>query len=112
MRQESVLGPLLFCLFTVVLEALSGRFGRGLPWELFCAYDLVFLAESGEILMEEIKTWKEGLESGGLGVSVERAGVMKCRLGAGVRIGSGRCPCGMCGRGVGRNSIQCGGCEG
>ena len=75
-RRRSVLGPLLFCLFTVVLEALSGRFGRGLPWELFCAYDLVLLAESGEILMEEIKTWKEGLESGMLGVSVGRSGVM------------------------------------
>ena len=30
-RRGSVLGPLLFCFFTVVLEALSGRFGRGLP---------------------------------------------------------------------------------
>ena len=75
-RRRSVLGPLLFCLFTVVLKALSGRFGRGLKWELFCADDLVLLAESREILMEKIKTWKEGLEDGGLGVSVGRTGVM------------------------------------
>ena len=70
---RSLIGPLLF---TVVLKALSGRFGRGLKWELFCADDLVLLAESREILMEKIKTWKEGLEDGGLGVSVGRTGVM------------------------------------
>ena len=72
-RRGSLIGPLLF---TVVLKALSGRFGRGLKWELFCADDLVLLAASGEILIEKINTWKEGLESGGLGVSVGRSGVM------------------------------------
>ena len=47
-----------------------------MKWELFCADDLVLLAESRKILMEKIKTWKEGLEGGGLGVSVGRTGVM------------------------------------
>ena len=64
MHQGSVLSPLLF---TIVLEALSRHFGKGVPWELFYANDLVVLAESRELLMEKISIWKEGLESWGLG---------------------------------------------
>ena len=49
MHQGSVVSPLLF---TIVLEALSRHFKKGLPWKLFYADDLVLLAESREILME------------------------------------------------------------
>ena len=41
--------------FTIVLEALSRHFRKGLPWELFYADDLVLLAESRELLIEKIK---------------------------------------------------------
>jgi len=48
MHQGYVLSPLL----TIVLEALSRRFRKGLPCKFFYADDLVLLAQSGELLME------------------------------------------------------------
>ena len=41
-HQGSVLSPLLF---TIVLEALSGEFRCGLPWELLYTDDLDLMAE-------------------------------------------------------------------
>ena len=104
-RQGSVLSPLLF---TIVLEALSRHFRKGLPWKLFYADDLVLLAESREILMEKIKIWKEGLESKGLKVNIGKTKVMKCHGAANVQVESGKYPCGICGKGVDRNTIPCG----
>ena len=103
-HQGSVLSPLLF---TIELEALSGHFRQGLPWELFYADDLVLLAESREILMK-FKIWKEGLESKGLKVNIGKTKVMKCHVDANMQVESGKYPCGICGKGVGGNSIQCG----
>ena len=104
-HKGSVLSPLLF---TIVLEALSRHFRKGLPWQLLYADDLVLLAESREILMKKIKIWKKGLESKGLKVNIE---VRKCHVDANMQVESGKYPCGICGKGVGRNSIQCGGCK-
>ena len=107
-HQGSVLSPLLF---TIVLEALSRHFRKGLPWELFYADDLVLLAESREILMEKIMIWKEGLENKGLKVNIGKTKDMKCHVDANTQVESGKYQCGICGKGVGRNSIQCGGCK-
>ena len=93
-----------------MLEALSRHFRKGLPWDLFYADDLVLLAESREILMEKIKIWKEGVESNGLKVNIGKTKVMKCHVDANMQVESGKYPFAMCGKGVGRNSIQCGGC--
>ena len=107
-HQGSVLSPLLF---TIVLQALSRHFRKSLPWELFCADDFVLLAESREILMEKIKIWKEGLKSKGLRVNIGKTKVMKCHVAANMQVESGMYPCGICGKGVGKNSIQCGECK-
>ena len=34
---------------------------------------------------------------------------LKCHVTANMQVESGKYPCGICGKGVGRNSIQCGG---
>lgn len=108
-HQGSVLSPLLF---TIVLEALSREFREGLPWELLYADDLALLAESEELLMKKIKIWKEGMEMKGLRVNLGKTKVMMCQSnsGAALREESGKYPCGVCRRGVGTNSILCGGC--
>ena len=90
-HQGSVLSPLLF---TIVLEALSRHFRKGLPWELFYADDLVLLAESREKLMEKMSIWKEGVESKGLRVNVGKTKVMKCHVAANMQVESGKYPCG------------------
>ena len=101
-HQGFVLSPLLF---TIVLEALSKHFRKGLPWELFYADDLVLLAESREVLMEKISIWKEGLESKGFRVNVGKTKVMKCHVAADMQVESGKYPRVVCGKGVGTNSI-------
>lgn len=66
MHQRSVLGPLLFI---VVLEALSEEFVEGLPLELLCAYGLVLMAGSGELLLERMgsgmEAWGHEVSAGG-----------------------------------------------
>jgi hypothetical protein len=103
-HQGSVLSPLLFI---IVLEALSRKFRTGLPFELLYADDLVLVAESEKLLLEKIETWKEGMESKGLRVNVSKTKVMRCQRGAGDLISSGKWPCKICKKGVGRNSIMC-----
>ena len=62
-HQGSVLSPLLFI---IVLEALSREFRSGVPWEHFCADDLVIIAESLEECVRRLLTWKEAMEKKGL----------------------------------------------
>ena len=85
--QGSVLSPLLL---TIVLEALSRHFRKGLPCELFYADDLLLLAESSGILMEQIKIWKEGLESKGLKVNIRKTKVTKCHEVRNMQVESGQ----------------------
>ena len=107
-HQGSVLSPLLFI---IVLEALSRSFREGLPLELLYADDLVLLAESEELLLEKIKKWKVGMEEKGLRVNIGKTKVMRCQEGTGQVIKTGKYPCGVCGKGVGSNSIRCNSCS-
>jgi hypothetical protein len=107
-HQGSVLSPLLFI---AVIEAVSRKFKVGLPWELLYADDLALLASSEEELLEKIRMWKTGLEDKGLRVNVGKTKVMRCTDGTGEVRKSGRWPCGVCGKGVGGNSIECGQCK-
>ena len=51
------------------------------------------------------------MESKGLRVNVGKTKVMKCQVAANMQVESGKYLCGICGKGVGRNLIQCGGCK-
>ena len=51
-HQGSVLSPLLLI---IVLEALSKKFRKGLPYKLLYADDLVLIVESEELLVEKIE---------------------------------------------------------
>lgn len=103
-HQGSVLSPLLF---VIVLEELSKKFRVGLPWELLYADDLALIAESEEKLVEKIRCWKKGMEEKGLRVNVAKTKVLMCRKKCGQVEESGKYPCGVCKKGVGRNSILC-----
>jgi hypothetical protein len=107
-HQGSVLSPLLFI---VVLEALSRAFRVGLPWELLYADDLVLIAETEEQLLDMLKHWKDGMESKGLRVNIGKTKVMKCQYRSGQENNSGKYPCGVCKKGVGRNSVLCTMCK-
>jgi hypothetical protein len=108
LHQGSVLSPLLFI---IVLEALSRNSRVGLPWELLYADDLVLLAESEEKLLVRLRQWKDGFESKGLKVNVGKTKVMISAAELGVAKDSGKYPCSVCRKGVGRNSIRCSQCK-
>ena len=57
--------------------------------------------------MEKIEAWRKGLEAGGLRVNFGKTKIMKCKSGAGQVKSSGKYPCGVCKKEVGRNSILC-----
>jgi hypothetical protein len=85
------------------------KFRQGLPWKLLYADDFVLWAESEDELRAMILRWKNGTESKGLRVNLEKTKVMRCRVDTGqVENLSVKYPCGGCG--VGANSIKCIGC--
>ena len=58
-------------------------------------------------MLAKIGRWKEGMEEKGLRVNMEKTKVMKCHLRCGQAQDSGKYPCGISRKGVGRNSIHC-----
>ena len=107
-HQGSVLSPLLFA---VVMDVVTREAREGLPWELLYADDLVLVAPSKEDLQRKVKAWKECLTRKGLKVNEGKTKIMIGGSSAGVMSESGAHPCGVCGAGVGANSILCTGCR-
>ena len=107
-HQGSVLSPLLFI---IVMEALSREFRTSLPWELLYADDLALLAESLQDLEHMYVAWKQGMEAKGLRVNINKTKVMVSQRGLKPHNKSGKFPCGVCQKGVGRNSIYCPSCN-
>ena len=106
-HQGSVLSPLLFIM---VMEAITKYTKSGLPWELLYADDLVLITESETELISKIRQWKQCLEKKGLKVNVSKTKVL-ISTGQKLNEEQGEWPCGVCGKGVGKNSIQCTECK-
>lgn len=106
LHQGSILSPLLFI---IVMDVVTREVREGLPWELLYADDLVLVAESEEELKEKLMKWKNSMESKGLKVNVAKTKVMMWRDGN--REETGKWPCSICKKGVGRNSIECTTCK-
>ena len=64
-----------------------------------------------EAINERKKNWKEGLESKSIRVNVGKTKVIKCHVAANMQVESGKYPCGICRKGMGRNLIQFRGCK-
>ena len=107
-HQGSVLSPLLFIM---VLKALSREFRSGLTWELLYGDDLVIIANSLEEPEERFLAWKNNMESKGLTVNIGKTKIMKSGTNEGPVFASGKYPCDVCNKGVGRNSIYCSFCK-
>jgi len=108
MHQGSALSPPLF---VIVTEAISREFRVPLPWELLFADDLAVIAETKEELIKRLNVWKENVESKGMRVNMNKTKVIisgECQK---LRQKVVRWPCGVCSKGVGRNSLQCTSCQ-
>ena len=104
MHQGSALSPLL-CV--IVTEAVSTEFRVALPWKLLYSDDLVVIAETEYDLIKRLTEWKDNVENRGMRVNMSKTKVMI----SGDWQKAARWPCGVCGRGVGNNSIQCSSCQ-
>ena len=107
-HQGSVLSPLLFIL--VMEEATRECMGGG-PWELLYADDLVLTAESKEELERKFRDWRTCMADRGLKVNIDKTKYMITGDDEAEPVEMGRYPCGVCGRGVGVNSILCVRCQ-
>jgi hypothetical protein len=107
-HQGSVLSPLLFI---TVMEEVTKKVRQGSPWELLFADDLALAAVTKEQLTEQLTKWKEALETAGLRVNVSKTKIVRFSRDANQRRESGKYPCGVCGKGVGVNSILCTTCD-
>ena len=105
-HQGSALSPLLFIL--IMEEATKECQGEAL-WHLLYADDLVLSAESREAVEQKFMEWKRPLENRGMKVNIGKTKLMVTGKKSEV-MRSGRYPCGVCGRGVGSNSILCTSC--
>jgi hypothetical protein len=108
LHQGSVLSPLLFIIdMHSVTRALKER----LPWELLYVYDLELVATSERELKEKKQKWKISMESKGLKTNAGKTKVMVGGEGLGKVEVTCKTPFGVCGKGVGMNSLQCTSCE-
>jgi len=93
------------------MEAISREFRVALPWELLYADDLVVIAETEEDLVKRLNEWKNNVENRGMRVNMNKTKVMISGERQKPLQKAARWPCGLCGRGVGSNSIQCTSCH-
>ena len=93
------------------LEALSREFRSGLPWEMLYANNLAIIAESVVQLEERYLTCKNNIDTKGLKVNIRKTKIMKCGTNEGPVYASGKYPCSVCKKRVGRNSMNCSFCK-
>jgi len=108
MYQGSALSPLLF---VMVMEALSREFRVALPRELLYADDLVVIAETEDDLIKRLNEWKDFVENRNVRVNMNKTKVMISGEWQKIMQKTIRWSCGVYGRGIGNNSIQCTSCQ-
>jgi len=77
-----------------------------LSWELLYADDMVVIAETEDDLIKRLNERKDFVENKGIRVNMNKTKVMICGERQKVTQKAVRWPCGVCGRGIGNNSIQ------
>ena len=108
LHQGSVLSPLLF---SAIMDVVFSETRSGLPSELLYADDLVIMAPTMEQLGRRVADWRASLLGKGLKVNAGKSKVMVGSSGGKMIVNSGKCPCGVCGKGVQANSGKCTVCK-
>ena len=83
----------------------------GLSSELLYVDDLVIMAPTMEQLGRWVADWRASLLGKGLKVNAGKSKVMVGSSGGKMIVDSGKWPCGVCGKGVQANSVQCTVCK-
>ena len=103
LHQGSVLNPL----FSAVMDVVSSEARSGLHVELLHADDLVPMAPTMKQPGRCVSEWRSNLLDKGLKVNAGKVKVMIVSSGGKMIVNSGKWPCGVCGKGVQENSVQC-----
>jgi len=74
-------------------------------------HDLVVIAKTEDDLIIRLNEWKDNMENRCISVNMNKTKVMISGEWQRVTEKAVRWPCGVCGRGVGNNSIQCSSCH-
>ena len=98
-------------LFNLVIEEATKHCRRGVPWDMLYADDVVLTAKSRAEVEEQFERWKSAMESKGLKVNIEKTKILVTGKECETVVSSGEYPCGVCGRGVGVNSVLCVECD-
>ena len=69
------------------------------------------IAETVDNLIKRLNEWKDNVENRGMRVNMNKTKVMISGEWQKVTQKAVRWPCGVCGRGIGNNSIQCTSCQ-
>ena len=93
------------------MDVVSSETRNGLPSELLYADDLVIMAPTMEQLGRRVANWRASLLGKGLKVNAGKSKVMVGSSGGKMIVNSGKWPCGVCGKGVQTNSVQCTVCK-
>jgi len=93
------------------MEALSREFRVALHWELLYTDDMVLIAETEDDLIKRLNEWKDNMENRGMRENLNKTKVMISGKHQKVTQKAVIQPCGVCGRGVGNNPIQCTSCK-
>ena len=89
------------------MDVVSSEARSGLPSELLYADDLVNMAPTMEQLGRRVTDWRASLLDKGLKVNAGKSKVMVGSNSGNMIVNSGKWPCGVCGKGVQANSVQC-----
>ena len=107
LHQGSVLSPLLFA---AVMDVVSSEARSGLPSELLYADDIVIIPTM-EQLGRRVTDWRPSLLGKRFKVNAGKSKVTVGSSGGKMIVNSGKWPCGVCGKGVQANSVQCTVCK-
>ena len=86
---------------------MSSEARSGLPSELLYADDLVIMAPTMTQLGRRVADWRAGMLGNGLKVNARKSEMMIGSGGGKIIANSGKWPCGVCGKGVQSNFVQC-----
>ena len=89
------------------MDGVSSEARSGLPSELLFVDDLILMAPSLEQLGRRVAEWRDILLDKELKVNAGKSKVMVGSSGEKIIVKAGKWPCGICGKGVHANSVQC-----
>ena len=106
-HQGSILSPLLFPL---VMDEVTKDIREGVVKEMLYADDIVLVGDNWEEVESRYTRWKKALQEKGMKINVNKTKAFYTRRNF-ARMQMRKYPCSVCGKGMGRNSMQCTKCK-